>query len=139
MRNGEKRMIYPINTANATGRLGNDPTPQKTKTGTTYVRFDIAIADGKTETGEDSTQWITVKAYGKTADIIATYHKGDLIAVLGKNRKDKWKQDNATRTEQYILAETVVRLEKARRKTETEYDGFDTGTPVEITEDELPF
>ena len=70
------------------GNLGQDPTIARLDNGKIVARFQLATnenyKDGKGEKQTD-TQWHTVVAWGKTAEIIEKYvSKGKKIALAGK-------------------------------------------------------
>lgn len=135
------------NTVLLIGRIGETPNLEKTRTGKSAVKIDIAVTDNyKDANGEYPTEWHTVKMYGATAEYAArAFHKGTLIAVGGKLKKDTWKTD-AGRTESrtYVLAETVTKLADSPKQRATapadDVPQFDTGTvDAGIDNDDLPF
>lgn len=143
-------MIYPNNISVTIGRFGKDPKQEMTRNNKPYVRFSLAVDDGKDAQGQRMTQWLEYRAYGSTAEYIGKYcRKGDMIAVHGKNRRDTWKDDNnRTNAEQYIVAESVVKLATSPKQPDTSATAtqaenytaeFDTGNYDVVTPDDLPF
>lgn len=143
-------MIYANNIALTIGRFGKDPKQEMTRNNKPYVRFSLGVDDGKDANGKRLTQWLEFRAYGSTAEYITKYcHKGDMIAVHGKNRRDTWKDDsNRTHAEQYVLAESVVKLTTSPKQPDTgttAYNAdnsrpeFDTGAYDAVTPDDLPW
>lgn len=76
------------NSVSLIGNTGNDPEIVTTDAGKKVAKFSLATNESYTnKTGEKvtETQWHTVVAWGKTADIIEKYvSKGKEIGVRGK-------------------------------------------------------
>ena len=70
------------------GNLGQDPEIMNMENGTKLAKFSIATSDSyKNAKGEkvEDTQWHTIVAWGKTAEIVENYLvKGKQVAVEGK-------------------------------------------------------
>ncbi len=70
------------------GHLGQDPEIVTLDSGKKLAKFSIATTDHyKNANGEkvEDTQWHTIVAWGKTADIVESYlQKGKQVAVEGK-------------------------------------------------------
>jgi single-strand DNA-binding protein len=70
------------------GNVGDDPKVTELDGGKKVARFSLATHETyKDRKGEkqQSTDWHTVVAWGKTAEIIEKYaHKGKQVAVVGK-------------------------------------------------------
>lgn len=70
------------------GNLGQDPEIITLENGSKLAKFTMATTDHyKNANGEkvEDTQWHTVVAWGKTADIVENYlNKGKQVAVEGK-------------------------------------------------------
>lgn len=70
------------------GRLGAQPEFTQTEKGAKLVRFSLAINSSyKNKAGErvDETQWMNIKAWGNTADLIhKVLKKGQEVAVEGR-------------------------------------------------------
>lgn len=70
------------------GRLGAQPEVVKTETGRTLARFSLAVNSGyKDKNGNwvNDTQWHTINAWGKTADLVKRLlGKGQEIVVEGR-------------------------------------------------------
>lgn len=76
------------NTVSLIGNLGADPEVKVFDSGKKKARLSLATSDSyKNASGEkvEDTQWHTLVAWGKTADIAEKYlHKGSELAVEGK-------------------------------------------------------
>lgn len=70
------------------GRLGAQPEVVKFDSGKKLARFSIATNESyKDKSGEwqDNTQWHTVNAWGKTADLVAQlFTKGQEVLIQGR-------------------------------------------------------
>ena len=70
------------------GRLGAQPEVVKLDSGRTKARFSLATNESyKDKSGEwqENTQWHTVNAWGKTADLVAQLlNKGQEVLVEGR-------------------------------------------------------
>lgn len=92
------------------GNLTQDPEVQRLQSGTAVVELWVANNDTKKQGDEwvDLTTFATVKAFGRTAEIIGEYlSKGSRIVVHGKLRMDQWEKDGQKRTKHYILVEQL--------------------------------
>lgn len=73
------------------GHAGQDAEVQVTSGGKTFAHWTMATNK------PPYTQWHNCQAWGKTAEIAATIHKGDLVMLEGyvnyRKHKDKWYTD----------------------------------------------
>ena len=68
-----------MNNVNLVGRLTQEPTLKYSKEGKAMLKSSVAVNRTK-----EVTDFINIVAFGKTAELIAEYHKkGDLIAISG--------------------------------------------------------
>lgn len=83
------------------GNVGQEPTIINLESGKKVVRFSIATNEHyKNNKGEkvQSTDWHTVVAWGKTAEIIENYvDKGKEIALTGKLRTRTYTTDDGNK------------------------------------------
>ena len=74
-----------MNQVHLVGNITQNIEVKKTANGTSYVRFNVAVDDGKDSQGQKKTQFISCVAWEKTADNLGTYcSKGSKIAVNGR-------------------------------------------------------
>ncbi|WP_299800285.1 single-stranded DNA-binding protein [uncultured Maribacter sp.] len=70
------------------GNIGDEPKVTNLENGKKVVRFSLATNENyKNAQGDkvQSTDWHTIVAWGKTAEIVENYaHKGKQVAVVGK-------------------------------------------------------
>ena len=68
-----------MNNVNLVGRFTKDLELKYSKEGKAMLKSSVAVSRNK-----EQTDFINIVAFGKTAELIAEYHKkGDLIAVSG--------------------------------------------------------
>lgn len=88
-------MANDLNLCQFIGRLGRDPETRSLPSGSAVVNFSIAC--GKSWKDKDSgekkeqTEWVTVVAFGKLAEICGQYlKKGGQVYIAGEMRTRKW-------------------------------------------------
>ncbi len=131
------------------GRLTKDPEVRYTNASQTAVaRFSLAIDRGKKANGEDAgTDFPTVVAFGKTAELIEKYvSKGQQIAVEGRIQTGSYERDGVKHYTTDVVAERVEFLGKKEStddlpkglgKTEDASDALSVFSS--ITDDDIPF
>jgi single-strand DNA-binding protein len=107
---------------------------------------DVELKSGKTEwaTGSiavnrsydrDKTDFVTWKAFGKTAEIIARYvKKGDMFGIEGNIQTGKYEKDGTTVYTTDIIIERIELMSNGK-KSEKQEKGYND----EEIEDEFPF
>ena len=120
-----------------TGNLTRDPELKKLKEDKQLVEFGLAL-NGR----GDKTVFVDVKAFGKTAELVAQHKKkGDPVAVDGRLELDSW-EDKATgqkRSKLYVVAENVEFLSGGNK---TESKGSTKTSDPEVPaqeESDIPF
>lgn len=88
-----------INKIIIVGRLGNAPEMRTMQNGDPVARISVATSEEWTDkqTGEkkQNTEWHSIIAFRKLADIIGQYlKKGSQVYVEGKIRTRKWQDQN---------------------------------------------
>jgi len=74
-----------INSAVLMGRLTADPELRTTQSGKSVASFSLAVDRDFQQNGEKQADFISVVAWGKTAEFIDKYfRKGRMIAVVGR-------------------------------------------------------
>ena len=123
------------------GRLTKDPIYATTNNGEHNTKFTLAVDDGKDKNGEKKTQFINCVAWAQTAEFISRYvHKGERLAVEGRLTNRSY--DDKDGKKQYITEVVVSRSELLTDKPKDEPKDepkFNTGKPVDIESDDLPF
>jgi len=102
------------NKVNLIGNLGKDVEVKETKSGKKLARFSVATNDSYTKNGEREqvTQWHSIIAWGKTADMMALLlKKGNQVAIEGRISYGSFQdKDGNTRYTTDIVANTFQKL-----------------------------
>ena len=118
-----------MNSITLIGRLTFDPEMRfLPTTGTPVVNLSLAVGSGrKDKSGNEITDFIPVRAYGKTAENCSNYlTKGALIAVLGSMKVDKYvKEDGEKRTFAYVNANRIQFLQTKKNENNPGIDATD--------------
>ena len=107
-------MANDLNQCSFIGRLGADPEIRYTTGGDAVASFSIAVGSKwKSKSGEqqESTEWVSITAWGKLGEICAEYlRKGGQVFVGGKMKTEKWEKDGITRYSTKIIADNIQML-----------------------------
>jgi len=97
------------------GNIGDDPKVTNLESGKKVARFSLATNESyKDSKGEKQqvTDWHTIVAWGKTAEIIEQYaHKGKQVAVVGKLKTRTYtepKEGNERRITEVVADEILL-------------------------------
>ena len=115
------------------GRLTKDCELRYTTSNKAVASFSIAITRTfKNTEGEFEADFINCECWGQVADTLSKYtHKGDLIAVNGNIRTDKYQDNNGNnKTRTYILVNRVQFLSTKK---------VDLGNDLPTNNLEMPF
>lgn len=115
------------------GRLTKEPELRYTTSNKAVASFSIAITRTyKNTEGQYEADFINCECWGQVAETLSKYkHKGDLIAVSGNIRTDKYQDSNGNnKTRTFILTNRVLFL--AASKTEL-------GNDLPMSNLEMPF
>jgi single stranded DNA-binding protein len=97
----------------AYGRLGRDPEQRTSQSGNPWATASIAVSLGDGD--DDATQWFSVVAFGKVAEVLCRHNKGDLVSVSGRLKLNRWRgQDGGEREQLQIIADTVISAKTVR-------------------------
>lgn len=153
-----------INKVIIVGRLGSDPEMRTMPNCDPVARVSLATSENWTDknTGEkkELTEWHTVIAFRKLAEIMGQYlKKGSQVYIEGKLRTRKWQaQDGTDRYTTEIIADKLEMLSSSQGNSnnnwaqapqgkpkqqakQKEWDGYadDERTQVNNFDDEIPF
>ena len=84
------------------GFLAADPDNRTSAAGKPWVRLRVGVGHG------DDIQWLSVAAFGKSADLAGALHKGDRVYIEGTLKLDTW--TGADGAERHGLDVRAVRL-----------------------------
>jgi single-strand DNA-binding protein len=135
-----------INSVILIGNLTKDPQFFKTQSGISYARFTVATT--KKYKDNEETAFISCIAWRQSADFLNQYaKKGNTISVEGHITTGSY-DDKTTGKKIYTTDVTVDRVHLIGRssnpttqQTDSTVDEleFDTGSPISISSDDLPF
>ena len=121
-----------------TGRTTNDIEIKQTQSGKVVCSFSLAV---KRPFAKDTTDFIDMVAWGKTAELLASMvKKGTSIAVKGHLETRTWEKDGQKRKAVEVIAEEFEFLEKKEQATEDSApykvaeESFE-----EVADDDCPF
>lgn len=105
-----------MNNWNGTGRLVKDPDIRyaNTQNGQLCIAaFNLAVDRKFKKDGEQTADFISCKAFGKTAEFIQKYfHKGMKMGVVGRIQTGSYEKDGVKHYTTDIIIEEVEFLEK---------------------------
>jgi len=107
-------MANDLNQCQFIGRLGADPETRVMQSGEAVSNFRIAVGSKwKNKTGEqqESTEWVTVTAFGKIGEICAQYlKKGSQVYISGRMKTEKYDKNGVDHYATKIIAENMQML-----------------------------
>lgn len=118
------------------GRLTKDIELNKTPTGKTVTKFNLAVRRTK-----DVTDFISCEAWGKTAEFLDQYtSKGIQIGINGSIQVDTFQtRDGKTAYATKVRVGICYLLEKKKQAQNEENWPYDVDPALAISEDDLPF
>lgn len=138
-----------MNHVSIIGNLTKAPDVRKTQSGLTCASFSVAVQRPKDKNGVVGTDFISCKAWGKTAEVCERYlDKGRKVAVIGHITTGSYEKNGQ---KHYTTDVTVDKIEfltprsDAQTATETVTNpetgetmpAFESGSPDD--DDQLPF
>ena len=117
------------------GRLTKDP---DVKEG--YTRFTLAVERKYKKDGQDSADFITCVAFGKTAEIIRDYmSQGSKVLAEGRWQTGSYTaQDGSKRYTNDCVVDSVEFFEPKKQEPEKKEEGF-MQMEIDLDDDSLPF
>lgn len=118
------------------GRLTKDIELNKTPTGKTVTRFNLAVKRTK-----DVTDFISCEAWGKTAEFLEQYtNKGTQVGINGSIQVDTFQtRDGKTAYVTKVRVGTCYLLEKKKQALSEDNWPYDADQMLGVTKDDLPF
>jgi single-strand DNA-binding protein len=138
------------NTIILIGRITKDIEIKETNSGKKVCEFTLAVnRDRKNENGEYDTDFITIRAWNNTADLLDKYTtKGDMLGVKGQLRVDSFVgKDGNNKYKTYVLCDSIQFLQPKEHKNTNKEESKTPNTDafrefseeIELSEDDLPF
>lgn len=112
-----------MNSINLYGRICHELELKEANKNSVYVRFSLAVADGKDKDGNVLTQFIPCVAWNSLAETLCQYaEKGDRLAVEGKLNLQKYteKGEEKPRTTVQVILTRVHFVETKADRDEKE-------------------
>jgi single-strand DNA-binding protein len=105
-----------LNRVQLIGRLGKDPESKFTPTGKKVAHFSLAVSNHwKSKEGEsrESTEWVTVEAWGRLGEVCQDYlKKGSLAFLEGRLKTDKYEDKGDTKYFTKVVALSMQMLDR---------------------------
>ncbi len=128
------------------GHVGRDPIIKYTPSGTAVANFSVATNEvyGTGENRKTKTEWHTIIAWGKLAEIVENLvKKGQLIYVEGKISSREWTDSSGNKRTSYeIIMRDFSLLQKKDSPIQLDENNNDSSgdfNDIPITEDDVPF
>lgn len=105
-----------LNKTTIIGVLGRDPELKSMPNGNSVVNISVATDEGykDRQSGNwvEKTEWHSITAYGKLAEIIAQYlKKGSRAYFEGKNKTQEWEKDGIKRSKTVVEVYDMMMLD----------------------------
>lgn len=126
------------------GRLGQDPDVRMTQNGNSVAKVSVAVSEkwkGKDDKMEERTEWFSVVAWGKLAEIIGKYcKKGDLNLFAGRMQTQMWEKDGQKHYKTELIANEMKMLSgKKDSNGGQNTDSYAQSAPPNRADDDCPF
>ena len=133
-----------MNKVNLIGRLTKDIELRKTSNGHSTCTFNIAVDGGKAADGTRRSDFPSIVAWNKTAELCAQYlHKGDRVGITGRITTSSYEKDGRRIFDTKVTAENIEFLtdrNHASQEVAASHVGEDGPDGFEqVQDDQLPF
>jgi len=133
-----------LNKVSLIGHLGKDPEIRSTQGGKNVVNFSLATSEGyaNKQTGEDTsrTEWHSIIAWEKLADIVGSYlKKGSLVYVEGRIQSREYEDKQGVKRKAFeIVAREIIMLD-SRKDAAQSQPATAYPAATDPNEDDIPF
>ena len=140
-----------INHVVISGCLTAEPKQTATPSGSTVVRFGLAVSDrrknNKTGEWDDYTHYVDCTMFGKFAERMVVYlHKGVRVTVEGKLNYSSWEKDGQRHTKLDVIVNELVPPQQQRQQQyapQQQYQQPAYAAPqpqqMQVEADDIPF
>ena len=152
-------MAGSLNKVMLIGNLGADPEVNSTPSGAQVATFRVACTeswkDKNSGQKQERTEWVTIKAWNKTAEIVQKYlRKGSKVYIEGKLQTRQWEDKNGggKRYATEVVCDVMLMLDGANgggqgrggqgggRSSDDDFGEPGGGvSPAPAPDDDLPF
>lgn len=110
-----------LNAVFVSGCLTSEPRQTATASGSTIVRFGLAVNDrrknNKTGEWDDYTNYVDCTMFGKFAERMVVYlHKGVRVTVEGKLNYSSWEKDGQRHSKLDVIVNELVPPQQPRQQ-----------------------
>jgi single-strand DNA-binding protein len=138
-------MAKDLNKVMIIGRLGKDPEMRYTPSGNPVTTFSVAASrqwkDSSTNEGREETEWFSVVAWNKLAEICNEYlKKGARVYIEGRLQTRSWDDQNTgdKRYKTEVIANDMIILDQKGGREGGSGGEYGRNAP-DITDDDIPF
>lgn len=138
-----------LNKVFLSGNLTAEPQQMATTSGTTVVRFSLAVSDrrknNKTGNWDGYTHYVDCTMFGKFAESMAVYlHKGVRVTVEGKLNHRRWEKDGQKHSKIEVIVDELVPPQRQQAPQQPAYQQYQqpqyaAPQPVEMEDSDIPF
>ena len=132
-----------VNKVTLLGNVGRDPEIKFTGSGTAVANFSVATSERFKDKGgewQDRTEWHTLVAYARTAEIVRDYvQKGSKLYVEGRLQTRSWDDKDGRKVYRTEIIVTDIALLSGREERQTEPARRDDFGSQEVDMDDVPF
>lgn len=140
-----------INHVVVSGCLVSEPRQTATASGSTVVRFGLAVNDrrknNKTGEWDDYTHYVDCTMFGKFAERMVVYlHKGVRVTVEGKLNYSSWEKDGQRHSKLDVIVNELVPPQQPRQQQyapqqQYQQPAYSTPQPQqpEFSDSDIPF
>lgn len=140
-----------INHVVISGCLVSEPKQTATPSGSTVVRFGLAVNDrrknNKTGEWDDYTHYVDCTMFGRFAERMVVYlHKGVRVTVEGKLNYSSWEKDGQRHTKLDVIVNELVPPQQQRQQQyapQQQYQQPAYAAPqpqqMQVEPDDIPF
>ncbi|HSA06931.1 MAG TPA: single-stranded DNA-binding protein [Candidatus Gastranaerophilales bacterium] len=108
-----------INSVVLVGRVGQDPEMKYFESGKAKTTLSIAV--NRWTKGGEKTDWFRIELWDKQAEVAGEYvKKGRLVAVEGRLDLNKWKGQDGTEREMFVVIGSNLRLLGGKNESQAE-------------------
>jgi single-strand DNA-binding protein len=137
-------MASSINKAIITGNLTRDAELRATTTGTSVLRFSVAVNERvkNPQTGEweDRPNYIDCTMFGTRAEGVQPYlAKGTKVAIEGRLHWNQWEKDGQKRSKVDIIVDELVLMQGRGDAPRTTQTTTTASAADAYTDEDIPF
>lgn len=138
-----------MNNVNLIGNLTRDPDMKYSQSGSAVMNCNIAVrrAFKNKQTGDYESDFINLKAFGKTAELFSnSLRKGSKVGLTGTIQTGSYENQQGQKVYTTDVVVNQVTFIESRRdsnqlsnQSNQNNDPFENGAPIDIQDDDLPF